>query len=65
MITKRKLNKKLDLLLQRQNIMMDVLAAVELNYSERRKLVKRWNKLWHDIMECRYKIVDDENGDGK
>lgn len=65
MITKRKLNKKLDLLLQRQTIMMDVLAATELSDSGRRRLVKRWNKLWDDIMEGRYKIVEDKNGKRK
>lgn len=56
-VTKRKLNKKLDLLLKRQSIMMEVLAAAELSYSGRKKLAKRWNGLWDDIMEGRYKIV--------
>ena len=63
MITKRKLNKKLDLLLQRQSIMMEVLAAAELNDYGRKKLTKRWNDLWDDIMEGRYKIVEDKNGE--
>lgn len=65
MITKRKLNKKLDLLLQRQTIMMDVLAATELSDSGRKRLVKKWNKLWDDIMEGRYKIVEAKNGKRK
>lgn len=50
-VTKRKLNKKLDLLLQRQTMMMEVLSAAELNHSGRKKLAKRWNELWYEIME--------------
>ena len=64
-ITKRKLNKKLDLLLQRQSIMMEVLAAAELSNSGRKKLAKIWNDLWDDIMKGRYKIVEDMNGQRK
>lgn len=63
-ITKRKLNRKLDLLLQRQNIMMEVLAAAELNNYGRKRLVKIWNDLWYDIMEGRYKIAEDKNERG-
>lgn len=64
-ITKRKLNKKLDLLLQRQSIMMEVLATAELSNSGRKKLAKIWNDLWDDIMKGRYKIVEDMNGQRK
>lgn len=65
MITKRKINKKLDLLLKRQCIMMEVLAAAELSDPGRKKLAKRWNDLWDDIMKGRYKLVGGKNGEGK
>lgn len=65
MITKRKLNRKLDLLLQRQTIMMEVLAKVELSDAGYERLAKRWNDLWDDIIEGRYKIVENNNGERK
>lgn len=64
-VTKRKLNKKLDLLLKRQSVMMEILAAAELNDYGRKRLTKRWNDLWYDIMEGRYKLVGGKNGEGK
>ena len=57
-VSKRKLNRKLDLLLQRQTIMMEVLAKVELSDAGCRRLADRWNDLW-------YKIVEDKNGERK
>lgn len=64
-VTKRKLNKKLDLLLKRQCIMMEVLAAAELNGPGRKRLTKRWNDLWDDIMKGRYRLVGGKNGERK
>lgn len=51
MITKRKLNKKLDLLLQRQNFMMEIILQTHLSYDGCKKLEKKWNDLWHKVME--------------
>lgn len=51
MITKRKLNKKLDLLLQRQCMMMEVISQTHLSYEGCKKIEKKWNKLWYEIME--------------
>lgn len=62
-VTKRKLNKKLDLLLKRQSIMMEILSAAALNDSGYKKLTKRWNDSWYDIMEGRYKLVGSKNGE--
>lgn len=56
MITKRKLNKKLDLLLQRQTMMMEIILSTHLSYEGCKKIEKKWNKLWHEIME-------DKNGE--
>lgn len=50
-ITKRKLSKKLDLLLKRQTMMMDVILAAHLTYDGCKKMEKKWNKLWYKIME--------------
>lgn len=50
-VTKRKLNKKLDLLLQRQTMMMEILLSTHLTYEGVKKVEKKWNKLWYKIME--------------
>lgn len=49
-ITKRKLNKKLDLLLKRQTMMMEILLSTHLTYDGVKKIEKKWNKLWYEIM---------------
>lgn len=51
MITKRKLNKKLNLLLQRQSLMMRIILQTHLSYDSCKKLEKEWNALWRKIME--------------
>lgn len=51
MITKRKLNKKLDLLLKRQTMMMEIILQAHLSYGGCKKMEKKWNKLWYEIME--------------
>lgn len=51
MITRRKLNKKLDLLLKRQTMMMGVILQTHLSYEGCKKIEKKWNKLWYEIME--------------
>lgn len=53
MITKRKLNKKLDLLLQRQTFMMEIILQVHLSYEGCKRVEKKWNKLWYEIMEAK------------
>lgn len=50
-ITNRKLNKKLDLLLQRQSMMMEIILSTHLAYDGVKKVEKKWNKLWYKIME--------------
>ena len=50
-ITKRKLNKKLDLLLQRQTFMMEIILQTHLSYEGCKKIEKKWNKLWYESME--------------
>lgn len=57
-ITKRKLNKKLDLLLQRQTFMMEIILQTHLSYEGCKKLEKKWNDLW-------YKIMEDKDGERK
>lgn len=57
-ITKRKLNKKLDLLLQRQTFMMEIILSTHLTYDGCKKIEKKWNKIWYQIME-------DEDGERK
>ena len=51
MITKRKLNKKLELLIHRQNFLASVIFATNYNYDQQKKLEKKWNDLWYKIME--------------
>ena len=50
MITKRKLNKKLDLLIQRQNMLATVAFKAQLTMEGQKKMEKRWNDLWYEIM---------------
>lgn len=51
MITKRKLNKKLDLLMARQNFLARILFCYLFTYEGAKKQEKKWNKLWDEIME--------------
>ena len=51
MITKRKLNKKLELLIHRQNFLAAVIFATQVDSDKRKKLQEKWNKLWYKIME--------------
>lgn len=50
-VTNRKLNKKLDLLLVRQTMMMEIILHTHLSYEDRKRMEKKWNKLWYEIME--------------
>lgn len=50
-VTKRKLDKKLNLLLQRQSLMMEIILSTHLTYDGVKKIEKKWNKLWYEIME--------------
>ena len=54
MITKRKLNKKLDLLLQRQNMLATVVFTTQLTGEGQKKMAKKWNDLWREIMENKH-----------
>ena len=51
MITKRKLNKKIDLLLQRQNMLATVVFKTQLTMGVQKKMGKKWNDLWYKIMD--------------
>ena len=51
MISKKKLNKKLDLLLLRQSVMMEVLVTTQLPYKSAKKVEAKWNALWDIVME--------------
>lgn len=51
MITKRKLNKKLELLIQRQNFLATIILKMNFDYDEQKKIEKKWNDLWYKIME--------------
>lgn len=51
MITKRKLNKKLDLLLQRQTMLATVVFKTQLTGEGQKKMEKKWDDLWYKIME--------------
>lgn len=50
-ITKRKLNKKLDLIMVRQNFLAECIFCQFYTYDGAKKMEKKWNKIWHDIME--------------
>ena len=51
MFGRRKLNKKLDLLLHRQSMMMKFILCAHIEYDKAKKFEKKWNKLWYKIME--------------
>lgn len=51
MFRKRRIEKKLDLLLQRQSMMMEILLSTHLTYDRVKKVEKKWNKLGYEIME--------------
>ena len=51
MFRMRRMEKKLDLLLQRQSMMMEILLSTHLTYEGVKKVEKKWNKLWYKIME--------------
>lgn len=51
MFGKRKINKKLDLLLQRQCMLMELFTSVYCDYRQKEKVAKIWNNLWYKIME--------------
>ena len=51
MITKRKLNKKLDLLIYRQNFLATIILKMNFDYDKQKKIEKKWNDLWYKIME--------------
>lgn len=58
MITKRKLNKKLDLIIMRQNFLAECILCQFYTYDGCKKIEKKWNKLWYEIMEGK-------NGEGE
>lgn len=51
MISKKKLNKKLDLLIQRQNMLATVVFKAQLSMEGQKKMEKKWNDIWYKIME--------------
>ena len=51
MFRKRRIEKKLDLLLRRQCILMDLLTSVHCSYKQREKVTKIWNEACYKIME--------------
>lgn len=51
MITKRKLNRKLELLIHRQNMLAAVVFKTQLTMEAQKKMAKKWNDLWKEIME--------------
>ena len=46
----RRVEKKIDLLLQRQTMMMEIILQTHLSYEGCKKIEKKWNKLWYEIM---------------
>ena len=50
-VTKRRLNRKLDLLIARQNFLATILIFTTYDYDQQKKLEKKWNKLWNKFME--------------
>lgn len=51
MFRMRRVEKKIDLLLQRQTMMMSIILSTHLTYDGVKKVEKKWNKLWYKIME--------------
>lgn len=50
MITKRKLDKKLNLIILRQDLLAAVLFKTQLDCEWQKKMEKKWNDLCFDIM---------------
>ena len=50
MVTKRKLNQKLNLLLQRQALLGTVILATSLDRKMGKEYIKKFNDLWYEIM---------------
>lgn len=53
MFRMRRIEKRIDLLLQRQSMMMSIILSTHLTYDGAKKVEKKWNKLWYEIMEGR------------
>lgn len=51
MFRKRRIEKKIDLLLQRQSMMMEFILCAHIEYDKAKKFEKKWNKLWYKTME--------------
>ena len=51
MFRKRRIEKKLDVLLHRQNMMMKIILCTHLDYKQAKKVEKEWNNFWNKIME--------------
>ncbi len=51
MITKRRLNKKLELLIHRQDFLATIIFASQIEKDKLEKVEKKWNDLWYKIME--------------
>ena len=51
MFRRRRIEKKINLLLQRQTMMMEIILQNHLSYEGCKKIEKKWNKLWDEIME--------------
>lgn len=50
MITKRKLNRKLDLLIQRQNMLAAVVFKAQLTSDGQKKMEKAWSDVYRKVM---------------
>ena len=50
MITKRKLNKKLDLLIYRQNMLAAVVFKTQLTRESQKKMEKAWVDIYRKVM---------------
>ena len=51
MITKRELNKKLDLLIHRQNLLATIIVKTQLDGDRQKRVGEKWNEIWKEIME--------------
>ena len=45
------LNKKIDLLIVRQNFLAKTIFCTSLSFERAKKMEEKWNKLWKEIME--------------
>lgn len=50
-VSKRKLNKKLDLIMVRQNFLAECIFCQFYTFEGAKNMKKKWNKIWYDIME--------------